>query len=434
MGDAVEYLREGATLEELADGFVAKPRASIVREPVRTIDGVAVGATRLTHRNRHDRRSTVQEEEGADMEEAVSSRTRRVRARVRVLMLGAAAVSVALAMGCGSSSDGGTSAAAGDDGGSSGSGGKGAKLAVFYVNGSSFGVSTYQAAVEEAKKLGVSVTGFNGNNTPQTQSQQVQDAITTGKYKGFLIYPLNAQALKPQVAAAEKAGIKIVTGDATFGDLKSQIKLSPTPGLVTTVGQSIGEQQEAFAESIRRACAKQVGPGKPCNVAFMVGLANFPTDTLRIDYLKKTFATGPIKLKLTPPGQYDTPTSQKVALTYFGSKPDIQVFHSFGDQMSAGVITALKQLNIVPGKDIQVLGAGGSEEMVDAVKAGTAFGTIALYPKSESVLGVQALVDALDGKKVEPVINVVNGTDRPFIIDGDWLEQHPDFEPEWSVG
>jgi hypothetical protein len=45
MGDAVEYLRESATLEELADGFVANPRASIVREPVRTIDGVAVGAT-----------------------------------------------------------------------------------------------------------------------------------------------------------------------------------------------------------------------------------------------------------------------------------------------------------------------------------------------------------------------------------------------------
>jgi ribose transport system substrate-binding protein len=344
-----------------------------------------------------------------------------------------------MAAGCGSSDSGGSSSSSGGGSSTSASGGggskaDGAKLAVFYQNGSSYGVSTYEASQAAAKKLGVSVTGFNGNNTPQTQSQQMQDAITSGKYKGFMIFPLNAQALKPQVAAAEKAGIKVATGDFTFGDLNSQIELNATPGLVTTVGQSIGEQQVAFADSIKQACAKQVGEGKPCNVAFMVGLTNFPTDTLRINYLKKTFATGPIKLKLTPPGQYDTPTSQKVALTYFGSNKDIDVFHSFGDQMSAGVITALKQLKITPGKDIQVLGAGGSEEFVQAIKDGTAFATIALYPKSEANLGIGALVDSLNGKKVENPINVVNGTDRPFIVDAAFLKEHPDFQPEWSVG
>jgi ribose transport system substrate-binding protein len=361
------------------------------------------------------------------MGDDVAGRPRRAR-RIS-LLAGAAAASAAIAVGCGSSSDTGESSAS-----ASGSKSEGAQLAVFYVNGSSYGVSTFQAAEAQAKKLGVKVTGFNADNTPQTQSQQIQDAITTGKYKGFMIFHLNAQALKPQVAAAEKAGINVAVADTTFGDLESQIELSPTPGLLTTIGQSIGEQQEAFAESIRQACAKQVGEGNPCNAAFMVGLSNFPTDTLRINYLKKTFATGPIKLKLTPPGQYDTPTSQKVAQTFFSSNKDIDVFHSFGDQMSAGVITALKNLKITPGKDIQVLGAGGSEEMVAAIKDGSAFGTIALYPKSASVLGIQALVDALDGKKVEPVMNIVNGKDRPFLIDAEFLEEYPEFEPEWSVG
>jgi ribose transport system substrate-binding protein len=363
------------------------------------------------------------------MGQEVPRRSRLVRARRVSLLLGAAAATAAIAAGCGSSSDEGDSSAS-----AGGSKAKGAQLAVFYVNGSSFGVSTLQAAEQQAEKLGVKVTGFNADNTPQTQSQQIQDAITTRKYDGFLIYHLNAQALKPQVAAAEKAGINVAVADTTFGDLESQIELSPTPGLLTTIGQSIGEQQEAFAESIRQACAKQVGEGSPCNVAFMVGLSNFPTDTLRINYLKKTFATGPIKLKTTPPGGYDTPTSQKVAQTFFSSNKDIDVFHSFGDQMSAGVMTALENLKIVPGKDIQVLGAGGSEEFVAAIKDGSAFGTIALYPRSTSHLGIQALVDALDGKEVEPVMNVINGEDRPFIIDADFLEEHPEFEPQWSVG
>ncbi len=369
------------------------------------------------------------------MREEVARRPRLAGARRVSLMLGAAAVAAVIAAGCGSSdSSGGSTSASGSSTTSSGSKADGAKLAVFYQNGSSYGVSTYEASQAAAKKLGVSVTGFNGNNTPQTQSQQMQDAITSGKYKGFMIFPLNAQALKPQVAAAEKAGIKVATSDFTFGDLESQVKLSATPGLVTTVGQSIGDQQEAFAESIRQACAKKVGEGNPCNVAFMVGLTNFPTDTLRINYLKKTFATGPIKLKLTPPGQYDTPTSQKVALTYFGSNKDIDVFHSFGDQMSAGVITALKQLKITPGKDILVLGAGASEEFVSSIKDGSAFATIALYPKSQADIGIGALVDSLNGKQVENPINVVNGTDRPFIVNAEFLKEHPDFQPEWSVG
>ena len=328
----------------------------------------------------------------------------------------------------------GASACASSSGGANNSSGSPTRIAVFYLNGSSYGVSTFEAAQAEGKKLGVEIVGFDGNNAVQTQAQQIQDATTSGRYAGYLLFPLNAAALKAPVDAAIKAGIKVVTTDYTFGTLEESLELKPKPGLVTTVGQSLGEQEEAFADSIRKACAVQVGEDKPCNVAFMVGLSNFPTDTLRIDYLKKEFATGPIKLILTPPGEYDTPTSQKVGLTFFQSNPDIDVFHSFGDQMSAGVLTALKQLNIEPGKDIQVLGAGASEEFVESIKDGSAYGSISLWPKSESTLGIQAIVDSIAGKKVPTTINVVNGEDRPFLIDAEFLKKYPDFEPEWSVG
>jgi len=342
--------------------------------------------------------------------------------RIALAGLAAGALSVAAA-GCAASP--GTT-----DGGD----GAPTRIAVFYLNGSSYGVSTFQAAEEEGKKLGVEIVGFNGDNAVQTQAQQIQDATTSGQYAGFLVYPINAAALQAPVDAAVKAGIKVVTTDYTFGTLEESLELNPKPGLLTTVGMSLSEQEEAFADSIRKACAVQVGEGQPCKAAFMVGLDNFPTDTLRIDYLKETFATGPIELVLTPPGQYDTPTSQKVGLTFFQSNPDIDVFHSFGDQMSAGVVTALEQLNIQPGKDIQVLGAGASSEFVTMIKDGKAFGSIALWPKSISVLGIQAIVDALGGESVPTTINVVNGEDRPYLVDAEFLKNYPDFEPEWSVG
>ncbi len=209
--------------------------------------------------------------------------------------------------------------------------------------------------------------------------------------------------------------------------------LAPTPGLVTTVGSSLQDQEKAFADSIKQACKVQVGEGNPCNVAFMVGLDNYPTDTLRIEYLKKEFATGPIKLITTPPGMYDTPTSQKVALTFFQSNPDIDVFDTFGDQMSAGAFTALDQLGIVPGKDILVLSSGASKEFVEAIKDGTGFSSVPLYPSSEAAVAVQALVDSLAGKTVPTTIQVVNGDDRPAIMDAAFLKKFPNFTAEWSL-
>ena len=87
---------------------------------------------------------------------------------------------------------------------------------------------------------------------------------------------------------------------------------------------------------------------------------------------------------------YDQPTSQQVALTYFQGKPNVQVFGSFADQMTAGALTAFKQLGITPGKDLQVLGSGGTNQTVAQIKAGTVFGTVALYPSTESYIAIKA--------------------------------------------
>ena len=42
--------------------------------------------------------------------------------------------------------------------------------------------------------------------------------------------------------------------------------------------------------------------------------------------MQRCFGGPNIKFMLTPPGKYDQATSQKVALTYFQAKPNIQVF------------------------------------------------------------------------------------------------------------
>jgi hypothetical protein len=65
------------------------------------------------------------------------------------------------------------------------------QIAEFYYNPSPYGIASYKAAVTEGNKLGAQVTTFDGNNVPQTQTTQMTDAITTGKYKGFWVWALD---------------------------------------------------------------------------------------------------------------------------------------------------------------------------------------------------------------------------------------------------
>src|SRR5665213_3712285 len=189
------------------------------------------------------------------------------------------------------------SRAAGDTAKASSSAGK-VRIAEFYYNPSPYGIASYKSALNQAKKLGVTVTTFNGNNTPQTQTTQMTDAITTGKYQAFWVWALDGVAIAPTIKQAEAKGIKVAVADYTLGDLNSQVTLKPTKGLVSTIGGSIGKQEKAFVQLIRLACAKQVGASGTCNVAFMPGLANYPTDTLREQYMQQQFASSKIHLTL----------------------------------------------------------------------------------------------------------------------------------------
>ena len=306
-------------------------------------------------------------------------------------------------------------------------------IAVLYFNPSPYGIAQLKGAQAEAKKLGVSVTGFDPNNDAHQQQTQMQDAITTGKYQGMIVSPLDGHGLLPTIKQAIAKGIKVATTEYTTGLPQQQVNLAATPGLVTTVGQPIGNEWIAEISEIKKACGVKVGAGKPCSVAFLPGLANYPTDVIREDHMKKAFKTGPIKLTFMQPGMYDQPTSQKVALDFFQSKPKVDVFATFGDQMAAGAESAFKQVGITPGKDLLVIGYGASKEGVVAVRAGRWIATLGLYPAGEMAVALQAVVNALNGKKGPNLVNVMATPGHPLIVDKAYLKANPKWKADWSI-
>ena len=363
--------------------------------------------------------------------------------------IGAGAVALAMMAavigGCGSSSSSSSSAASSSTpaaasssststAAASSSGGSGARMAIFYYNPSPYGVASLKGAQAEAQKLGIKLDAFDANNDPQMQSTQIQDAITTGKYKAFWVWGLNDVALTPIINKALAAGIKVAAADYTWGPLSTQNVLTANPHFVTTVGQSIGAESTNLIAAMNAACTKQVGSGH-CNIAFLPGLANYPTDTVRENAMTAYYkGKSNYTFTILPPGMYDQAASQKVAQTYFTANKNVNVFATFGDQMAAGAVTALKLAGgYTPSKNIAIIGYGGAKEAVDQVKAGTWDATLGLYPASESEVGIAALNDALNGKPVPNLVNIINPTTRPAIIDQAFLKAHPDFHPDWTL-
>jgi ribose transport system substrate-binding protein len=325
-------------------------------------------------------------------------------------------------------------AAAAFVGSASGAGAAKFNIAVFYYNGSPYGISQLRGAQQEAKALGnVGITGFNANNDPHLQQTQLQDAITTGKYQGMIVAALDGHGLAPTIKQAEGKGIKVVVLDYTLGTLDQTKVLKPTPGLVSTVGQGLREQITGWGLAVKKACTAKVGAGNPCSVAFMYGLANYPTDAYRVGVLKKMFASGPDKLLIMPPGNYDQATAQKVTLDFFQKKPHVDVFATFGDQMNAGADVAFKQLGLTPGKDFLEVGFGNTKQGIAWIKSGKWYSSGAYYPTTSSIVAVKTLVDALNGKKVPTTINMLHRPGTPLIIDQAFLKAHPNFKADWSL-
>ena len=124
---------------------------------------------------------------------------------------------------------------------------------------------------------------------------------------------------------------------------------------MSTIGGSIGKQEQAFVTLIEQACQRQVGQ-RHVQRRVHAGSCQLPDrhaarELHAADLRRQRTSTSTSRR----PVEYDQPTSQQVALTYFQSKPNIQVFCSFGDQMTAGALTAFQQIGITPGKDLQVL-------------------------------------------------------------------------------
>jgi ABC-type sugar transport system substrate-binding protein len=102
--------------------------------------------------------------------------------------------------------------------------------------------------------------------------------------------------------------------------------------------------------------------------------------------------------------------------------------------MAQGALTAMKLVGgYTPGQNILIIGYGGAQEIVNEVKSGEVYATLGLYPAGESQLGIQYLYDAVQGKSIPNLVNIINPASRPAVINKAFLDAHPNYVPDWNL-
>jgi galactofuranose transport system substrate-binding protein len=250
----------------------------------------------------------------------------------------------------------------------------------------------FQAA---AKKYGFEFKVFDANFNPQTQLQQVQDAVAQG-FDGYVFAPtaaapgctMWARFLKP-------TGKPVVTLDIPMCK-----DADYTPGVAATVTMVRQAYFNADVDYAFRSCKSE------CMVAAIGGFTGSDLFTVWERAIAQGKAKFPnVKVVSDQPANFDPRVALQVVGDALRAHPDLNMVISPWDDMTRGAEQAIVAAGKKPGKDVRIYSTGATKVGVQRVKQGLWNETMIFLPFQESYYAAVALIMALEGKPVNAYVN-----------------------------
>lgn len=310
----------------------------------------------------------------------MTNQSRRRFAAVLPLALGASLVLAA----CGS----------GSDSGSDGAGGK---------SDFTIGISNPQGAqpilkmtqdsfTAAAKRDGITVKALDAQLDAAKQVTDV-DQLVAQHVDLIVVYPLDANSLKPALKRADAAGIKVVgwaglaSPDADPGVMSSNVDTGGSYRGSKLLGEYVNKELDGEGNVLG------VGLGFPVP-ALETMLAEYETNVTEGTSIKWL-------------GRVDNPTDdiaggQKVVATALTKyQNDVQAIMAYNDSSAIGASVAVKAAGL---KDVIIIGQNGDEDGIAAVKDGRISATVDLVPWRTGLILETISKALLDGEKVPSYI------------------------------
>ncbi|MGW5445378.1 sugar ABC transporter substrate-binding protein [Streptomyces asiaticus] len=278
------------------------------------------------------------------------------------------------------------------------------KIAYFSAGTSN---SYLQASIDEAKKagrkLGADLDVFDGQFNAQTQYDQMQQALTSGKYNAFVVEPNDGNLVCDLLTqqAPEKKVLVSVFNLPICGRAKKLGERTHQPGTLTYVGGQTLDVYRSWVRSVKRAhphgakIALISGPDLNANTLsfFSAAKAFKPSEGYRVVSRQTT--------------DYSTPKAFDAAQTILHAHPDLDVIMSNFSGMTRGVVAA------ADGKKVQVYDFGGDRWALKQVADGSLTGSVMMLPRLETRRAIEAVADYVKGKRVPPFIDLTESGELP---------------------
>ncbi len=276
-------------------------------------------------------------------------------------------------------------------------------LATDMVNGFNIGSAEY--AEKFGTELGYEVKVLDAKNSPDTQINQVETAITLSPL-AIMIKAVDNQTIVESVKKAREKGIKVIAYDNTITGTK--IDLASVLGTVK-VGELAGAEcvkmlEEKYGEPKGKILQVMGDLGDMYSVLIGEGFKNIMNQNPGIEVITKDSPGWE--------GQANTVADQLVA------NKDIDIILVHADSMIPSIIPVLEARGYSPG-DIKLIGTDGDPSALEKIREGWIQVTIGV-PMIQQVYGMYEFLDKiLAGESLKPGTYDIKGVKADLVIE-DW--------------
>ncbi len=255
-----------------------------------------------------------------------------------------------------------------------------------------YGAVPYWQQIESGMKaankdLGTNVQYTGPSDLNLDQQLKAIDTAIASKVDGIITNGYVPQSFAPYFEKAKAAGIPVVLVDADAPD-------SPRVSY-------IGTSNEAAGEEAGKALAKAT------NGKAVIGVLTGPPDSVnlnqRIDGLKKAIAAYPdMKIVDTENTNVDLAQANQKAQAMFAAYPTMNAVFGASQTDIIGAAQIVEEKGL---KGMTLIGFDDATQTIDYIKKGIVTATIVQKPYMMGYKSVQVMLDVLNGKTVDPIID-----------------------------
>ncbi len=238
-------------------------------------------------------------------------------------------------------------------------------------------------AIDEGKKLGVEVVIMNAKEDPVLQIQQIQELIAR-QVDIACVVPMKKEPLVAGVKALNEAGIPVIIVNREIADGCDYLCYTGTDtyaGAVTS------------AETLMEAIGSEGG------IVELHQHKGTGPQLMRSQALQDVMRKHPkVELLASVPHGGDRGKAIKETQVLLGKFPRLKGIYAHGDNFAIAAADACIEAGRT---DVAVVGMGGSQEAIEAVKEGKITGTSFQQPEEEGRSAIRLAVKHLEGEKLD---------------------------------